>query len=81
MLLNPIRFEPFLRPTVWGGRRLEEVLGKRLPTAEPYGESWEISDHASHHSKVVGGPLAGRTLHDLMQREPAALLGAASASR
>ncbi|HBI47102.1 MAG TPA: mannose-6-phosphate isomerase [Planctomycetales bacterium] len=76
MLLNPIRFEPYLRPMVWGGRRLEEVLGKRLPTAEPYGESWEISDHASHPSKAVGGALAGRTLHDLMQREPAALLGA-----
>ena len=40
---------------VWGGRRLGEVLGKPLPTAEAYGESWEISDHASHHSTVVGG--------------------------
>jgi mannose-6-phosphate isomerase len=77
LLLNPIRFEPYLRPMVWGGRRLEEVLGKRLPTAESYGESWEISDHASHHSKAASGPLAGRTLQDLVKREPAALFGAA----
>ncbi len=62
---------------VWGGRRLGEVLGKPLPTGEAYGESWEISDHASHRSIAVEGPEAGRTLRDLMRQEPAALLGAA----
>ena len=54
---------------VWGGRRLGEVLGKPLPTAEAYGESWEISDHASHRSTVVDGPAAGRTLRDLMTQD------------
>jgi len=47
---------------VWGGRRLGEVLGKQLPVAAACGESWEISDHASHHSLVADGPLAGLTL-------------------
>jgi mannose-6-phosphate isomerase len=61
---------------VWGGCRLAEVLGKSLPTAEAFGESWEISDHASHHSRVVEGSLAGRTLRELMENEPAALFGA-----
>ncbi len=65
---------------VWGGRRLGEVLGKTLPTDEAYGESWEISDHASHHSTVVGGPAAGRTLHELMTQAPADLFGAAGAA-
>jgi mannose-6-phosphate isomerase len=60
---------------VWGGRRLGEVLGKPLPTADAYGESWEISDHPSHRSMAVEGPFAGRTLRDLMEREPEALLG------
>jgi mannose-6-phosphate isomerase len=60
---------------VWGGRRLGEVLGKRLPTGENYGESWEISDHPLHRSIVAGGPWAGQPLRDLMEREPAALLG------
>ena len=77
MLHGPIRFRPYLRPMVWGGRRLGEVLGKPLPTAEAYGESWEISDHASHHSTAVEGPCAGRTLRDLMEEDPAALLGRA----
>jgi mannose-6-phosphate isomerase len=60
---------------VWGGRRLGEALAKPLPTAEPYGESWEISDHSSHRSMAVEGPPAGRTLRDLMERDAAALLG------
>jgi mannose-6-phosphate isomerase len=62
---------------VWGGRRLGEVLGKPLPTGESYGESWEISNHASHHSTIIEGPSAGRTLLELMEKESAALLGAA----
>jgi mannose-6-phosphate isomerase len=60
---------------VWGGRALGEVLGKVLPTEAPYGESWEISDHASHHSVVASGPQAGKTLHQLMAQDSRALLG------
>src|SRR5947209_20586288 len=63
---------------VWGGRRLGEPLGKVLPTAENYGESWEISDHAHHRSIVQGGAWAGLSLRDLIEREPAALLGPAA---
>ncbi len=40
---GPLHFESYLRTMVWGGRRLAEVLGKRLPSDEPYGESWEVS--------------------------------------
>src|SRR5260370_7137921 len=72
---GPLSFVPFLRPMVWGGRRLKEVLGKSLPTDEAYGESWEISDHASHQSIVASGPLAGKTLRQLMDEDRAALLG------
>jgi mannose-6-phosphate isomerase len=65
---------------VWGGRRLGEQLGKQLPDAQSYGESWDISDHASHASAVAGGPLAGQTLRDLMARHRRELLGAAAAA-
>jgi mannose-6-phosphate isomerase len=61
---------------VWGGRRLADTLGKPLPSSELFGESWEISDHALHHSVVAEGPLAGRTLRDLMTSDRSALLGA-----
>ena len=40
MLDAPLRFEPFLRPIVCGGRRLGDALGKRLPTAEAFGATF-----------------------------------------
>jgi mannose-6-phosphate isomerase len=73
---TPLQLHPYLRPMVWGGRRLGEALGKPLPTAAAYGESWEVSDHASHRSVVAAGPREGQTLRDLLERESAALLGA-----
>jgi mannose-6-phosphate isomerase len=76
----PLVFEPLLRPMVWGGRRLETVLGRRLPTAETYGESWEVSDHAMHRSVVASGPHAGRTLRQLMVEQRQELLGPAAAA-
>lgn len=78
-MTDPIRFHPWLRPLVWGGRRLAEVLRKELPTGEAYGESWEISDHPSHRSLVASGPLAGRSLRQLMEQDRTALLGPAAA--
>src|SRR5437899_4129911 len=77
---TPLRFTPFLRPMVWGGRRLGEVLGKPLPTKEPYGESWEISDHMLHRSVIAAGPGAGQSLRQLMETERSALLGEAAAA-
>jgi mannose-6-phosphate isomerase len=76
--MSPLRFKPLLRPLVWGGRRLGEMLGKTLPDDQPYGESWDVSDHASHSSCVADGPLAGVTLRQLMTERRGELLGAAA---
>src|SRR5262245_37510476 len=73
----PLRFTPYLRPVVWGGRRLEQVLHKPLPGGGPFGESWEISDHP-HHRSVSCGPRAGQSLRSLMESEREALLGRAA---
>jgi mannose-6-phosphate isomerase len=62
---------------VWGGRSLVS-LNKALNGSEAYGESWEVSDHASHHSVVANGPLAGTTLRQLMEQSRDALLGPAA---
>jgi mannose-6-phosphate isomerase len=62
---------------VWGDRRLEH-LGKSLEGDQDYGESWEVSDHDLHQSLVATGPMAGKTLRQLMEQEPAALLGKAA---
>lgn len=56
---------------VWGGRRLETMLGKRLQSGVRIGESWEIVDREEAQSVVHEGQLRGLTLHDLWagQRE------------
>lgn len=76
-LISPLRFESYLRPMVWGSRRLER-LGKRLPTAERYGESWEVSDHPLAPSVVAEGLWRGTTLRSLMADHREALLGEAA---
>jgi mannose-6-phosphate isomerase len=63
---------------VWGGRRLATNLGKDLPDDQPYGESWELSDHPLHRSVVAQGPLAGTTLRQLMETRREELLGPGS---
>ena len=66
--LYPLRFRPILRRYLWGGRRLETVLGKSLPPGDDWAESWEIVDHGADQSTVEFGPLAGETLGGLVER-------------
>jgi mannose-6-phosphate isomerase len=74
----PIRFTPIYQERVWGGRRLESVYGRSLPGGGPIGESWEISDRGEAQSVVANGPLAGRTLQQLVTEHAAGLMGKAS---
>jgi mannose-6-phosphate isomerase len=70
-----LRFLPIYRRYLWGGRRLGTMLGKPIGPGDDYAESWEIVDHAADQSVVLAGPLAGRTLGELMGEHAAELLG------
>jgi mannose-6-phosphate isomerase len=72
--MDPLFFAPYLRPMVWGGRRLES-LGKRLPPDGAYGESWEISGHPHHVSRVAEGPQRGLSINELCADHAAELFG------
>ena len=73
-MLPPLVFSPFARPQVWGGRLLADRLNKSLP-AGVFGESWELSDHPLHVSRVKSGPLAGVSLHELWETRRKELVG------
>jgi len=60
-----LRFTPLYQTRVWGGRRLESLMHRRLPDAQPYGESWELVDREREQSVVAAGPAAGMSLHTL----------------
>ncbi len=73
--LYPLRFKPILRRAVWGGRRLETSLNKRLPPGDDWAESWEICDIEASQSIVESGPLAGMSLRRLVLDRGPELLG------
>ena len=73
--LYPLRFVPVYKKYIWGGRRLETVLGRELGPEPRYAESWEISDHPHGRSVVKDGPLAGTSLGELAATRSDELLG------
>ncbi len=70
--LYPLLLDPSLHVKVWGGRKLQTVLHKQLPTDEPYGESWDMHDSAV----IVNGAFAGQSIGDLLKTHGADILGA-----
>ena len=76
-MLYPLIFHPIFKERVWGGRKLEQLYGKRLPPGVPIGESWEITDRPEGVSVIANGPLAGKDLRWLMENHREELLGSA----
>lgn len=79
--LGLLRFRPLFRRYLWGGRRLELLLGKQLGEGTDYAESWEIVDHGADQSVVAAGAFAGRTLNELVRELGPRLLGAGASAR
>lgn len=75
----PLRFVPLYKERLWGGRQLATHYSRSLPEGLPIGESWEITDRPEGVSVVASGHWQGRTLTDLVQRDPRGLLGEAPA--
>jgi len=71
-------FTPIYMERVWGGRGLEAKLGRTLPAEKVIGESWEIVDRADEQSVVANGPLAGKTIRELLEANCADILGPGS---
>ena len=73
--LYPLKFTPILKPTIWGGKKLSDILNKSINEIEPCGESWEISGVADNISEVSEGLLKGETLIELIQKYKGLLIG------
>jgi mannose-6-phosphate isomerase len=74
--LYPLTFEPVFKERVWGGSLLSDALNKKIPSPDAIiGESWELVDLPDDQSCVAAGPLAGTSLHELVERYPDELLG------
>lgn len=72
-----LRFNPIHQSRVWGGRRMETLLGHTLPDATtPFGEAWAISDRPEAQSVTADG----LTLHELWSKHRAEVFGARAPS-
>lgn len=76
MSLYPFKFRARFVEKIWGGRRIESVVGKTLPEGKKIGESWELYDFPPGvvegsadwvSAEIANGPLAGRSLHWAVQ--------------
>lgn len=86
MSLYPLKFSPIYKEKVWGGRTLEKI-GRTLPgdSGTKIGESWELVDLSTtsvsgggggaERSLVSNGPLAGKSLHELIETFGKELIG------
>jgi mannose-6-phosphate isomerase len=75
MKTHYLRFRPIIKQAIWGGRRLGVQLGKPIGSQSDYAESWEIVDHGADQSIVINGPLAGKSLSQLVTEHGEWLLG------
>ena len=70
--MKAIVFEPIYQERVWGGRDLEEKLGRTLPADKVIGESWEMVDRPEANSATA----SGETIRELIEKDPEGVMGA-----
>ncbi len=73
--MSILKFKPIYQERVWGGRKLEEKMGRSLPANKTIGESWEVVDRPEAQSIAANGPWEGKTLRDLVKMEGDYLFG------
>lgn len=72
--MYPLKFEPLLTTFVWGGQKIAPYKGVES-TEKNIGESWELSGVEGLTSVIANGPLAGRTITDVLKEYKEKLVG------
>ncbi len=65
--LYPLKFRPLIKEAIWGGEKLEKILGKDTGGLAKAAESWEISSVEGSISEVSNGLLTGNNLKELIE--------------
>ena len=68
------KFKPLLKTTIWGGDKI--IPFKHLDSRQQQvGESWEISGVKDNETQVANGPMAGKSLNQLVSLQGEKLVG------
>lgn len=78
--LYPYCFTHIYKDYLWGGDRIIRLYHRHEPPGV-YAESWEVSDRLDGMSLVRNGPLAGKSLRDVVQASPEDVMGRRVRSR
>lgn len=73
--MEPIKFKPILKQTLWGGGKIVKFKGIDGHDGEQIGESWELSGVPSNESVAANGEYDGRTLTEIVAAEKERLVG------
>lgn len=73
--LYPLRFRTIFKDKIWGGQKIHTILNKDFSPLPNCGETWEISGVDGNVSIVADGPLAGKSLKELINIYQDQLLG------
>ncbi|CUH95329.1 hypothetical protein P22_1399 [Propionispora sp. 2/2-37] len=76
----PLKFKPVYKEMIWGGRALESLFGRKLPSSR-IGESWELCTHPQGMSCINNGIWQGKTLQEVIEQQPETILGKAYAGQ
>lgn len=74
-MLYPLKFEPILKETIWGGDYLNKELAKGDDSEKKVGESLEVSSLDGSVSMVSNGFLKGNSLLDIIEVYMGDLIG------
>ena len=73
--MEPIKFKPILKPTIWGGNKIVNFKHIEGHGDEQIGESWELSGLEGHESIAENGPYKGRNITEIVTEMKERLVG------
>ncbi len=74
--LKPLKLQPAFQDYLWGGEKLVQQYGKKLPKNQvKIAESWELSTHANGLSQIETEPFAKQTLVSYLEAAGPEVLG------
>ncbi|MCX6218152.1 type I phosphomannose isomerase catalytic subunit [Spirosoma sp.] len=74
-MLYPLTFETIFKDKIWGGQKINAILGKDFSPLPNCGETWEVSDVEGNVSVVQEGSLKGKSLRELVEQYKGELVG------
>lgn len=77
-MLYPLLLTPIYQDYIWGGWEIVTRYDRSAPAKKRYAESWEVCDREGAVSVVQNGPLAGQSLHEVIEAMPFELYGTSS---